>query len=256
MSACRGSRKDGNDECGDTFACVLGSFQRAISRLSMNVDILLNVLGCTVNPAVGNAVLQQAEQALAEIEQAPGYLPALLQIVANPQIPEALQHAAVLRLKNLVRIWRTDYESMFSDVDRQVVRDNIFETIACQRVPAIRYGPRPLSWFVVLNIKSEQIFHLDVCAVFNCVKVCFPLHAANSPTTGRLCCLNSPRGFNRRRFRACTRPPPSCINCSSDANTRHRCTSSWSIRWWWIFFPFCCKRCGISRPWTRRTAGR
>ena len=65
-------------------------------------------------------------------------MPALLQIVANPQIPEALQHAAVLRLKNLVHIWRTDDESIFSDVDRQIVRDNIFDTIVNQRVSVIR----------------------------------------------------------------------------------------------------------------------
>ncbi len=96
---------------------------------------MLGVLAATVNPSVGNVVLQQAEAALAEvytsnlrstivqyiqklhgpaptlrvsqIEKVPGYLPTLLQIVANAEIAVELQHASVLRFKNLIhQHWR------------------------------------------------------------------------------------------------------------------------------------------------------
>jgi hypothetical protein len=54
----------------------------------------------------------------------PGYLPTLLQIVANGAIPLALQHAAVLRLKNLVHMhWRfaDDRDTTVSEADREVL---------------------------------------------------------------------------------------------------------------------------------------
>ncbi len=102
----------------------------------------------------------------------PGYLPTLLQIVANGAIPVALQHAAVLRLKNLVhQHWRfaDDQDTTVSEADRevlsfncshfiyslyffhnvfvykknilgycQVIRRNIYETIVHQQTSAIR----------------------------------------------------------------------------------------------------------------------
>lgn len=55
----------------------------------MDINVLLNILSATVNPAVGNEVLHQAELALAEIEKVPGYLPLLLQIVANREYAPA-----------------------------------------------------------------------------------------------------------------------------------------------------------------------
>jgi hypothetical protein len=71
----------------------------------------------------------------------PGYLSTLLQIVANASVPVEIQHAAVLRFKNLVgQHWRfaPENDQYFSDQDKEVVKANIYETIVHQRNQLIR----------------------------------------------------------------------------------------------------------------------
>jgi len=84
---------------------------------------------------------QAAEAALKQLEQQPGFISCLLQIITIPEVPLPIKQAAIIRLKNLVReFWdiKEGARITISEDDRKIVKDNILEAIVFQHASVIR----------------------------------------------------------------------------------------------------------------------